>query len=336
MKNFKLIMFFVIFSFVKSEEGFNFSWIIADQEAVKIPQSVIGASKKKYSFLNDSSYYKKYQTKKACLEAFSDEIVESTFSVQNNFFNTYYFNRSSSILVIVIPSYGGKLNDLIRFAGIFSNTDLLIIDYNEHSVINPFFPVYSFINAPTEFQRKSRVAQLINILQEVKKQGYQEIIGASQCYGSWVVLDAQISLEASGCVGFDKLVIDSCPSGTAALLEKFIENPVTISTLGKMTGPSWVSAVTKILYYPVRAFAYCLYQDFSVNDFLGKIQVPVLFIHNQKDLLVTSEEFKQMYQSVNHANKASLLTDFKHLEASLKAKELYAEIVSHFIEGILF
>lgn len=336
MKNFKLSITFLIFSLIKPEQDSSFYWIIADQEPLKIPKSIIGASHKNYCFLNSSPYYHRYQSKQACLDQFSAEVVESVLGVKPNFFNTYYFNRSSSRLVIVVPPYGAQLNDLIRFAGIFSDTDVLIIDYYKNLAKNPFLAFYSFVNVPTEFQRKMRVAQLVRVLQEAKKQGYQEIIGASQCYGSWVLLDAHVSLKQSGQAGFDKLIVDSCPAGTSALRQKFIEDPVAISTLGNKTGPLLIKALTFFFSYSITIFIDCLYQDFSVKNLLNKVDVPILFIHNQKDFVVTVEEFKEMYHAVNHTNKAVLLTDFKHLQASLKSKELYAQIVSQFIQGVLF
>lgn len=344
MNSFKLIIAcFLLFSTTYAKKDLflkntsNFYWKIGNQDKAPIPKSILEHAHKKFSWLATSSYYQKYQSTDSVLEAFSHDVTLFTFTMSDDAsFKAYYCNRSSNILVVVVPPYGAQMNDLIRFAGIFYDTDVLIVDYYQTPLYGLAGKVCSFLIAPTAQERKKRVKQLTQLFQTVQQQGYHEIIGAAQCYGAWVLLDTQVSLTESGTAGFDKLIIDSCPAGVLPLCEKWAEDPVAVATVGNRMGPFWLSLTTKLFYYPLLASTSFFYKDFFVEDLLVKITIPIMFVHNQQDLLVNDQEFDRMYQAVKHTRKCALISPFKHLHSSLKAKELYTEVVNQFVHNVLF
>ncbi len=335
----KLSLLLLVMTSIAANQGFDsrFQWKTDSNPFQVVRKSARGEALLKHSWLNDSPYYNVFETKKAALAC--DNFKRVVFCVeQGSVAIGHFLKRNSDKVVVIVPPYGADIRHVVRFAGIFKEYDLLVLEYRTASRKGLFPQLYSFLTAlsPDTLERGSKQVQLA--LSFLHGKNYSEVIGCVQCYGSWLALLAQEECESKGDRGFDKLIVDSCPAGATELREKFIEDPVAVSTFGQRQGPSYLTTVTGS--YLVKNFfmnvSSKLFAEVSIADVLKNITVPILFFHGSKDLLVDMNQFEKMYEAVGHTQKCSLLTPYKHLHHSLKSKELYRAMVLAFVEGTFF
>jgi hypothetical protein len=331
----KFLIFLVSFNLAAKNE--LFTWKTGCDSAKPVSESISSYAQKKHNWLNNSCFYQVFKTSNAIMDC--DQAPEKrTFLAQDGTtFTGYFFDRKSDKVVMIVPPYGARAKHIMRYAGIFKEYDVLILEYRVST--NTCIPaqIYSFFSAPSTKNITNRQADIKQALLWLQKRNYIQVVGCAQCYGSWLTLYAQEALELAGKPGFDKLIIDSCPLGSRELCKKFIQDPVAVSTFGKREGPQWLTAVTGC--YLMEKFWMTVtdpfYSDISIAKILKNISVPILFFHGRGDLLVDQEQFEVMYNAVDHEKKCALITPFKHLHHSLKAKELYREVTQQFIDGVL-
>lgn len=258
----------------------------------------------------------------------------------------YAFRRGFKKAVVIVPPYGSYFQNVKHLLAIFEGYDVFLFHYKDMP-IQWYKKVYLFLNALNKDVFSKTVEELLYLLLESDSyaalntshksplDSYDEVIGCGQCYGAWVLLHAQQCMTQQGYKGFDKLILDSCPFGTDALIDKFVNDPVSITSKGKTESPRVLSCVTSscVVKPGLRYVSKKFCNKIVIRDVLKEITVPTLFIHGEGDFLVTTDELKQMCNAVNHSESYALITPYRHLVHSLKAKELYCQAVNNFIKG---
>lgn len=257
----------------------------------------------------------------------------------------YAFKRGFNKAVVIVPPYGSHFKDVKHLLAIFEGYDVFLFHYKDVPA-QWYKEVYLFLNAFNKNVFSEKVEELLYLLMGSAVDGYldflevrpldkyDEVIGFGQCYGSWVLLHAQQWMMQQGYKGFDKLILDSCPFGTDALIDKFVHDPVSIASKGKKEGPYALSLITSscVVKPGLKYISNKFCNKIAIQDVLKEINVPTLFIHGEGDFLVTTDEVKQMCSAVNHTESYVLITPYRHLVHSLKAKELYCQVVNDFIK----
>lgn len=300
----------------------HFLWLSGSQSKHIFSEKEIMQIKEQYSFLNQSAYYIRD------LQAIKDQYQELVFKDQENKqFKAYFFNRNAKNMVLVVPPYQTSIDKMVHFAALFSDYNIVIVEYESGSIQQAL---------SEQFLAKKR-ARVKQIFEWVQSQKYTKIIACGQCYGARLLLELQKQLQEENKPRFDFFIIDSCPAEAHELAEKFIEDPVSVVTFGKRTTPGCIKLLLKFtpINYCMKKYAQSCFNAQSLASLFKNLSVPVLLFHGQQDRLISTEQFMQLYNVVPHENKKALITPYKHLYHSLKAKELYYQVINSFFEEYL-
>lgn len=300
----------------------QFLWLSGSQSKHILSQQELDQVKKQYSFLNQSVYYARD------LQVVKDGYQELAFKDQENKqFKAYFFNRNAKNTVLVVPPYQTSIDKMVHFAALFSDYNIVIVEYESGSIQQAL---------SEQFLAKKR-ARVKQVFEWVQSQKYTKIIACGQCYGARLLLELQKQLQEENKPGFDLFIIDSCPAEAHELAEKFAKDPLSILTFGKRTTPDYLKMLLTFfpVQYCIKKYAQTCFNAQSLESLFKNITVPVLFFHGQKDNLITTKQFMQLYNVVPHENKYALITPYKHLHHSLKAKELYCQAINTFFQEYL-
>jgi len=241
----------------------------------------------------------------------------------------YFFNRQSDKAVVCIPPFGAETKDIIRFAGVFNEYDVLLLEYRNASSSKPLSLSPFLLTPEAVIALAQGVEQAFSWI--AHRKDYSTIIGHGQCYGAWILLEAQAS--GNNRLTFDKLIIDSCPLSLYSVFENMCTDPTSVLSLGKKQSSIWVKAPLKIplLRKLLMKISTLLFSDIAIKHCVENISSPILFIHGTQDYLVNQKQFDTLFATAQDRQSAALITPFKHLHHSLKSKELYRHYVLSFI-----
>jgi hypothetical protein len=340
MKKIGLIFCFLFLN-VNAE---NFFWFSKNgsEELSLVSKEYVRNAQNNHWDLNTSIYYEKntlFDDIKKCSE------VKLLFRNPKsaNIDQFYWIKKGKNKAVVIVPPYGSDFTAIKHLLAVFEDYDIFLYVYKK-TPGSTLKKAYSFLTALSSKTFGDKVSEFCFLLstggftycfEKNLLEQYEEVIGFGQCYGSWILLHAQQQLVQAGQKGFDKFILDSCPVGTYELQNKFIKDPISIVSKGKKEGPFLLSYCTdSFLCRPfLKYVAQKICDDICIKTLLETITVPTLFIHGESDFLVTTNELKLMCGAVNCEKSYALITPYRHLVHSLKAKEVYCQTVNDFIEG---
>ena len=197
-----LFYFLICVSFVltKANEAESF-WSVPRKIALK--KKIY----KKHQWLNTSPYYQKRSTGPTPDELFPNEVRKIIVPIdENETVIGYFFDRNASALVILFPYQSANPDQVVHFAAIFQEHDLLIVEY-----LPPMEP-HSFANTLEQAIVEHASSRTHKIIQPIiSEKHYAEVIGVSSCYGCWVLLQLFNHLAKTSKQIFNRLIIEKCP-----------------------------------------------------------------------------------------------------------------------------
>lgn len=309
----------------------EFYFKINDNEAQQLHFDDVHKITLEHEWLNTSDYFTFTNKHDVRLHFTEHDIETAHFTSPDGKYiaNAFFFDRNSDTVIVCIPPLGGEARNSIKFAGIFKEYDVVILEFKKTKNQKPINLAPSSLNPFT-------IKMLSNIIEQTftwltHKKNYQSLIGHGQCYGAWILLQAQVNQNNKAF--FNKLILDSCPLSLYSVFNNFFSNPSGILSLGRKDSPNILRKIMNII--PFKSFYQTILESMFLNisaaGLIQEVQVPILLIHGNNDYLVTPEQFESLYQSITHPDKSAFITPFKHLSHSLKSKELYRHYILDFI-----
>ena len=310
----------------------EFYFRVNDNEAKQLTFDDVHTITTKHGWLNTSDYFT-FTNKHDIRLHFTDQTIETVhFNCPNGKYTAegFFFDRKSDTVILCIPPFGAEARHSIKFAGIFKDYDILILEYKNLHNNTPLSLSPTFFRPDTIKMFSNTIEQAFNWLTHKKE--YRTIIAHGQCYGAWILLESQANPHNKAF--FNKIILDSCPLSLHTIFSNAYHNPRGVLSLGKKKSLSVIRAILnnipflKTIYTTI---AHSLFTEISAAALIKEVQVPILFVHGSEDYLVTPEQFELLYNSVSHNDKSALITPFKHLHHGLKSKELYHHYILDFI-----
>ena len=239
--------------------------------------------------------------------------IPSKYITFKGFDHGHFFDRKSDKLVIVIPPFKACCKDIVRFAAIYKEYDILLLSSGSDITI------------------KKALAWAYH------ERTYTTVIGSALCYGAINTLKVQKEYEQLHKKAFDILVIDSCPSSYKDMLYNIGINPVGVISFGTYDSPWLLKKITDLSF--VRKVLSCITFPLSyltcLADYIKNITIPILYVVGREDYLVTEKQFIGYFNASQHPLSSALVTPFRHIRHSLKCKEIYRLVVKKYIETVL-
>lgn len=250
-----------------------------------------------------------------------------------------FFDRHSSVLLVVIPGFNNIYYDFLPFLGIFPDYDILFFNYHGSRLeagLSSFSWQLKFDFTKFTFGEKEP-SDLISVVNQFKKeneQKYSKVIGLGMCFGGITALLAQASDSSL----FDYLVLDSVWPSFQKILNKVESDPLIKIYPQKEKGGflSWIFSF-KIIKKIFRKIVNFFWNDLSQKELpilnaLKEIEIPTLFFFGNNDIFIDQEDIELMLSAVKHNKKALVITNAKHLLSFLKYQSTYSSLVRLFCD----
>lgn len=269
--------------------------------------------------------YKKNQAEKITVKTDDNENIEC-----------YYFNRGSDKLLVVGNGFTNPKEIMAPFLHMFMNYNVIFFDYRGHGIKEKKFYRLMPINIKKIGLGQKEEKDVIAVVNYLKKEkSIKEIYGLGICYSALIFLKAQaITSETL----FNKLILDGTWISVIDFMTKLskdiklIDNPQYGGYSNYYpNNKKWFQNF--IMYLSKTLFKHVSLEDISVSRYLENItKTPLLYIHGQKDLMVTMDEFSEIWD-YSKTTKTAWITNNRHVRNHLKDKELYKFICESFIEN---
>lgn len=252
-----------------------------------------------------------------------------------------FFDRKSDKVIVAGQGLWGSKEDMITFARLFPEYDVICFDYRWAS------DSYFFINASTLmspiksvlFDEQQEILIIGNFLKNRKK--YKDIIGLGLCYSASLFLITQVNNNnnnngncKSGEKIFTKLILDSVWLSLKDFVANISLDPCLPFNPQIGGCPNIIKNILKaqIIQFPLVNFLQWITPDYSLDTYLSRItDTPILFIHGLEDLLVPINTFKDIWYLTRNTQKAAFMTPNRHSDNS-KNRLVYKTMCSEFIE----
>jgi pimeloyl-ACP methyl ester carboxylesterase len=248
-----------------------------------------------------------------------------------------YFDRDSDTLLVV---GGGFMNQerVASFVKMFNQYDVVLfnhrgIDYDSWNV-RPgswFFEGLHGSNVTLgEKEEQDVIAVIYDIL---KHKSYAKIYGLGLCYSAPVFIKTAVARPKL----FNKLVLDGSWIHIDKVFEAYSkifwgENEDGLLRKIMPTDHEWyLNTFTWMSEFlsgvKLRS------KPFDFSQYLKRLTSPVLFFHSSDDLLVTDNEFHDVYRLIPSNEKVAILTTNNHMSNHLKQNKIYKSVVKSFYEA---
>jgi len=310
----------------------EFYFRVNDNETKQLSFDDVHTITTQHSWLNTSDFFT-FTNKHDIRLHFTDHTIETVhFTCPNGKYTAegFFFDRKSDTVILCIPPFGAEARHSIKFAGIFKDYDVLILEYKYSQTHKPISLSPSLFRPHAIKMFSNTIEQAFSWLAHRKT--YRTIVAHGQCYGAWILLETQANPHNKAF--FNKIVLDSCPLSLHTIFDNAYNNPRGVLSLGKKKSLSIIRAILNHIPFLKRLYnatVQALFTEISAAALVKEVQVPILFVHGTDDYLVTPEQFEVLYSSVTHNDKSALITPFKHLYHGLKSKELYHHYILDFI-----
>lgn len=250
----------------------------------------------------------------------------------------YFLDRGSDKALLIGQGFCDCADVLIPFFKLFPDYDILIINYRWSS------SKFMLKNMTGEALDKLILKASGDVIASVKhiedKKDYKNITGVGLCYSGLVYVIAQAIQSRYDQRLFDKLIIDSSYYSTKGVAESVTKDPILCCENKHGGTPNCLQSIFSVLFtMPVTCLGSCClgnkFEYLSMSQYLPIINIPIMFIHGKKDLLVPYDPFfKKMYKAAcNTAFRCALITENPHVLHHFKSKEAYAYLAKLFIEA---
>jgi hypothetical protein len=258
--------------------------------------------------------------------------------------NYTYFDRDSDTLLVV---GGGFLNQerVASFVKMFNECDVVIfnhvgIAYEESGIFKPstwgyLIPstfVFEGLNGKEVTFGKKEEEDVFAVVYDCEKnKTYKHVYGLALCYSAPIFVKAATVRPGL----FDKLVLDGCWMDADNIIDAYV------NTLGDEdrswfykllpTSKDWCKKTFKWVGEKVSRIGLSG-EKFDFTPHFKNLMIPTLFFHSANDLLVSNQDFLDLYSFVPQGQKVAILTKNGHMRNHIKQNELYEYITKSFFE----
>jgi len=261
-----------------------------------------------------------------------------------------YLDRGKATVIVVGPGFGNAGEYMIPFVDMFLDFDIAIINFRGLGIhtswgYNPFnWLLKYFLEVTTDVglgtKEERDVFAVVKYLR--KELGYDRVNGLGICLGGYVLLKSQALRENANKKSaktkkeelFDSLIVDGVPKSIETIIERGVHDPKLL--FDPQNGGwknNWTGFLKRFIPWISKVAAKVDTSNTSIIPYLRMIKkTPILFFYSgTKDLLVTQEEFEEIWQAIQTSEKTGIFTDKKHVRNHLgRTKEIYGMVANLF------
>jgi len=245
----------------------------------------------------------------------------------------YHLKKSMDTLLIAAPGFPGEKEIMINLAAMFPQYDLLLFDFRWAN--SDYFKQKKIFLHPYRSLIDDCIKDVRCILDYAHSNHYKQIIGLGTCYSAGLFPMAQEYAQQNKLPQFNKLILDSCWLSLHAFADNWIKDPYLTFRWGKGGAPIWLKRLMQsfIIHKPLYSLSKIVLPSITISNTLKKLMdTPLLFIHGQKDPLISIDKFEQLWTSAAHLPRSALITPHGHNNHDTKALMLYTEVCTKFIQ----
>jgi len=297
----KLILVVSIFCIITNTTQAMSSYFLMTPEDDKIP---LFTSKDEHQKILDThlatTINPEITISQHCLEI--DKDVSVNFS---------WYQSGKAELIVLAVGKGGTPKDKLPFIKEFTqNYDVITFDYEWQNPA-PLYKRLARIASPLKryFEHNYReIHAIVNYVRQQKK--YDCIIGHAECYSAFMFVKAQ---ALNGDIQlFDKLVLDSPILSVKNVIKSLFKNPALCAN--PLDGESSVLVKTLVGNKLFLKLIDICSKDYSIQEYLAKINIPVLFIRGMNDAMVNEGDFLTLWKTANDL-KVAFMTPYHHADS---------------------
>jgi hypothetical protein len=254
-------------------------------------------------------------------------------TVSNRAFQGQLFENSHKDVIVVGLGKGATPKDKEPYVRAFGKDyDVFIFRYDWQ------MPEYQSISErihPSKRFFEHNHEEVIAVVSYLKEQGYQQVIGLGECYSAYTFAAAEAHATCNKKQLFSKLIFDSCWLSVKQMAASFVKDPWLSGNPLEGGSPEIVKNIMSscFIFKPIHFFVSLILSDLNVTDYLKYITVPTLFIRGINDPAVSSGDFDTLWGSVQHEQKAALITPFHHSNSFKRAgRNAYLYVANLFIQ----
>ncbi len=328
---------------------FNYTFktevVYNDTHGFEVSDTIERFAREQNKYLNKSRYFdskfirkpkevRKYHTKQKHNTGDVGQLID-IYTEDGQWVPCTYFDRNSDTLLIVGEGFTNEREVMTPFVDMF-DCDIVLFDfrgqgYKPFDIKNP--ETWPLDLAQVSFGMDSEICTLgqdeekdvFAVIDYFKtKKNYKHVNGVSVCYASFIFLKAEALRPGL----FDKIVVDGCWISVPLIVEKLKKDPKMIFSPQyggwSKTWPCSQKWCGDLLEFLADAVWKLPFNNVSLLDYLPKIKnTPVLFFYGKDDLMVTRNEFEQLWEALGTREKVAIITSNPHVRNHLKQKEFY-------------
>jgi pimeloyl-ACP methyl ester carboxylesterase len=299
--------------------------------------------------LNDSKFFDTtflVQTQKVRAEhlnsknALNKGTLIDVMTEDNITLGTTFFDRGSKKVLFVGEGFNNEREKMSPFLAMFPDYDIVLFDfrgqgYRDNAWKFSFAEQAFGLNSKLiEFGHKEHKDVFAVVDYYKHKKNYTNVFGLGVCYGAFILMKSQAMREHENLKLFDKLIVDGCWSTLHNVIDKIKDDPKLIDSpqKGGWSSPwfkkPFVRSTLEWLATNVMGLNFAT--DIAITPFLPDVKIPLLFFYGKDDLMITRDEFEQLWKNVGSTQKTAVITSNPHVINHIKQKELYQVISNHF------
>ena len=223
---------------------------------------------------------------------------------------------------------------MLEFAQLFDRYDVIVFDYRWRDTYARSLLQSLVLCSPTQrmlFDEEQEIRAVIDFLARHKK--YEKVVGLGECYSNFLFAKIQADdVQKSGKGPFTHLILDSCWLSFKSFAHSISRDPF-LPCSPQQGGAPWIlKKLTNcpLVKWPVMKIIFAFLDNVSIEKHLAHLNIPVLFIHGMRDLMVPKPQFEAIWKAACCGKRAALLTPYHHAD-NLGNKFLYRFVSEQFI-----
>lgn len=251
--------------------------------------------------------------------------------------NFDWYQNGKPFLVLLALGKGATFEAKVPFIReLVKNYDVIVFDYEWQNPANLFCRI-SRIATPLARYFEGNYREVQSIVAFVRQQNkYKKIIGHAECYSSFMFLKAQAT-RYEGSPMFDKLVLDSPLWSVKNYIKSILKNPALCWDFTEGRLPDFIKTFLqyRIVSTPLDTMAnFFVGNDYSVEAYLEKIDIPTLFVRGSNDPAISASDFEKIWETIKTSQKAVFVTPYHHSNSFKKeGRRRYLFIENLFIQN---
>ena len=219
-----------------------------------------------------------------------------------------FFDRKSDTIIFMGQGFGGSKEDMLFFAHLFHEYDIICFDYRWKSDLY-FFLKPSTLMSPIQTILLDAQEEIMAVHTYSKQhKTYKQTIGLGLCYSAALFMITQTEQLKKNKPLFTKLILD----GMWLSIKNFYQNKSLLSLLEYIT------------------------PNYSLDTYISRItDTPILYIHAKADIYIPLDTYHDIYFLTRNNPKIAFITPYEHCTSAHKNKSAYKDVCRRFIDSSL-